>query len=261
MKSQFFSVRMHAEREGRHLSGAERLVPKKLVRKVIDDMLLRAADCDPASLKISVDAVDDDAIVRGSLPNLTEVPVSDFQVGRDRAFQALAAAGVAEKVARTMIQSIATGAGPDGSNMRGAMLVDSRSGDRLEPVSSRGVRATRMDVDPELEEALNQRLASQGLIHRRTREALILAAKVLAAPGIIAELCWSDDPDYTAGYVAAPGFGYLRIPEMKKRGDLHGGRAFFLMPGTNLSQTIRFLEETPFLINQLGLIGGSTGRK
>ena len=118
-----------------------------------------------------------------------------------------------------------------------------------------------MDIDPDLDEALTKNLVSQGLIHHRIREALILAAKVLAAPGIIAELCWSDDPDYTAGYVSAPGFGYLRIPQMKEKGDPHGGRAFFFMPGFNLTATIRFLEETPFLINKLGLIGSSTGKR
>lgn len=145
--------------------------------------------------------------------------------------------------------------------MRGAMLIDAQNGERLEPVSARGVRATRMDVEPDLEEAFTRNLVSQGLIHHRTREALILAAKVLAAPGIIAELCWSDDPNYTAGYVCAPGFGYLRIPHMKEIGDPHGGRAFFFMPGFKLAETIRFLEETPFLINQLGLIGSSAGKR
>ena len=80
-------------------------------------------------------------------------------------------------------------------------------------------------------------------------------------PSLIAELCWSDDPDYTAGYVCAPGFGYLRIPHLKQAGDPHGGRAFFFMPGFRLADTIRFLEETPFLIDRLGLIGSSAGKR
>lgn len=261
MKSEFYSVRMHAERDGAHLSGAERLVWQEQVQPVVAEMLQRAVDHDPASLQVSVDAVIAETILRGPMPNLTEVPVVDYLAGRDRAGQALVAAGVAADVALTAIETIAAGAGPDGQNMRGAMLIDARSGERLEPVRSRGVRASRMDIDPELEEALTKRLVSQGLIHHRTREALILSAKVLAAPSVIAELCWSDDPDYTAGYVSAPGFGYLRIPQMKEAGDGHGGRAFFFMPGVNLASTIRFLEETPFLVNQIGLIGSSSGKK
>ncbi len=252
---------MHADRAGEHLSGAERLVMQGQVEGVVVEMLQRASDHDPAHLQISVDEVDSSIIVRGPLPNLTEVPVDNYRSGRDRAFQALLACGVASEVAMSVIEKIAGGAGQRGGNMRGAMLIDAQNGERLEPVSARGVRATRMDVEPDLEEAFTRNLVSQGLIHHRTREALILAAKVLAAPGIIAELCWSDDPNYTAGYVCAPGFGYLRIPHMKEIGDPHGGRAFFFMPGFKLAETIRFLEETPFLINQLGLIGSSAGKR
>ena len=46
------------------------------------------------------------------------------------------------------------------------------------------------------------------------REALVLASKVQSAEGIVGELCWSDDPDYTVGYVACNGI-YHRIPNMK----------------------------------------------
>ena len=259
MDAPYYSIRMHADRDGCHLSGAERLVRKEQIDSVVADMLQRAAGHDPASLQISVDEVESGNIVRAPMPNLTEVPVGDFRAGREKAFQALLASGVAAEVAQSAIESIARGAGPAGANMRGAMLIDARTGDRLEPVSARGVRATRMDVDPGLEESFTRTLIRQRLIHHRTREALILAAKVLAAPGIIAELCWSDDPDYTAGYVCAPGFGYLRIPQMKDAGDPHGGRAFFFMPGYKLAETIHFLEETPFLIDKIGLIGSSAG--
>jgi len=259
MKSKYYSVRMHADRDGEHLSGAERLVTADKVEVVVVEMLQRASDHDPASLQISIDEVESACIIRGSMPNLVEVPVNDFHAGRDRAFQALLACGIAAEVAMSAIETIAGGAGPNGGNMRGAMLVDAQKGERLEPVSVRGVRATRMDVEPGLEDTLTRNLIRQDLIHHRTREALILAAKVLAAPGIIAELCWSDDPNYTAGYVCAPGFGYLRIPHMKKAGDPHGGRAFFFMPGFKLADTITFLEETPFLIDKLGLIGSTGG--
>ncbi len=260
MESRYYSIRMHADRAGKHLSGAERLVRAEQVESAVAGMMRRGIEHDPASLQISVDEITAETIVRGPLPNLTEVPVNDFRSGRDRAVQALLAAGVDADVASSALETIARGAGPGQSNMRGAMLVDAREGERLEPVSARGVRATRMDIDPGLEEAFSANLAGQGLAHYRTREALILAAKVLAAPGIIAELCWSDDPDYTAGYVCAPGFGYLRIPHLKETGDPHGGRAFFFMPGFKLADTIRFLEETPFLVDRLGLIGSSAGK-
>ncbi|MDI5789105.1 6-carboxyhexanoate--CoA ligase [Bacillus licheniformis] len=37
----------------------------------------------------------------------------------------------------------------------------------------------------------------------RLKEALAIASKVCEHPAVIAELCWSDDPDYITGYVAA----------------------------------------------------------
>ena len=57
------------------------------------------------------------------------------------------------------------------------------------------------------------------------REALVLATKVQSCPGIVGELCWSDDPDYTVGYVACNGI-YHRIPNMKEMGNPIGGRVF-----------------------------------
>ena len=39
------------------------------------------------------------------------------------------------------------------------------------------------------------------------------------------ELCWSDDPDYTVGYVACNGV-YHRITNMKEFGSNIGGRVF-----------------------------------
>ena len=75
---------------------------------------------------------------------------------------------------------------------------------------------------------MTKKLAAIGLTHFRTREALALATKVAHAPGIIAELCWSDDPDYTAGYVASPRIGYVRFPVLKLPDDPRGGRVFFV---------------------------------
>jgi len=87
------------------------------------------------------------------------------------------------------------------------------------------------------------------------REALALAGKVLLSPGIVAELCWSDDPDYTAGYVASPARGYVRFPHLKKMGDRLGGRAFFYQRSTfNLATLSDFLERTPILFTAIGRI-------
>ncbi len=77
---------------------------------------------------------------------------------------------------------------------------------------------------------------------------MMLASKIAAHPAILAELCMSDDPDYTTGYVASKSFGYIRLPNMKKAGSPHGGRVFFIRPGSDIPNIVAFLELTPVLL-------------
>ena len=249
MKNRYYSVRMHAGRQKLHLSGAERLVREERVEAAVIDMLRRGGRHRPDSMQVSVDAVDESEIVRGSLPVLNEKPVRDVREGREEAVRLLCEAGVYSGPAAAALAAIASGPGPGHSIMRGAMLIDGRTGQRLEPQPDRGVRVSRLDISPKVSGAFEEILARRGLEHFRTREALILAAKVMQAPGVIAELCWSDDPDYTAGYVCSPSTGYVRIGHLKETGDPYGGRTFFLKPDCDPAATIRFLEEVPFLVD------------
>ena len=138
--------------------------------------------------------------------------------------------------------------------MRGAMIMDALTGERLEPDHERGVRASRFDWSEKALESVTGSLASVGLTHFRTREALALATKVAHAPGMIAELCWSDEPDYTAGYVASPDMGYVRFPFLKQQGLSHGGRAFFVQRnGLDLQLLIRYLESAVILVDDTGV--------
>jgi 6-carboxyhexanoate--CoA ligase len=149
---------------------------------------------------------------------------------------------------------LSNGAAPFGIIMRGAMIIDAVSGERLEPDHERGIRASRFDWTGEALDTMTKRLAAIGLTHFRTREALALATKVAHAPGIIAELCWSDDPDYTAGYVASPRTGYVRFPELKIPGDSTGGRVFFVDRNTlDIEAFIRYLQLEPVLIVDGGI--------
>ena len=137
--------------------------------------------------------------------------------------------------------------------MRGAVIMDATTGERLETDLSRGVRVSRMDLAPECRTELERKLASAGLDHYRVLEALVLAGKVLSAPGIVAELCWSDDPNYTTGYVADLHGGYQRITALKSVGDSLGGRVFFINPAAvSIDELVDYLEYQPVLFDGSG---------
>ncbi|KIH77192.1 hypothetical protein GFER_08165 [Geoalkalibacter ferrihydriticus DSM 17813] len=249
---------MHATREGAHLSGGERLVPAGEVEQAAA-MLVRRALAHPRgraqTLRLAVDLVGAAQVVRGRLPDVRTVCVADFHAGRDLAIELLQRSGVSEAAARGALAQLVRGGAPEGKSMRGAMLVGARDGRRYEPDAGRGVRVTRMDLSAAAQARLRAGLAHYALDSIHVREALVLAAKVLAAPGMLAELCWSDDPDYTTGYVASPALGYVRISELKPRGDERGGRAFFVdEQAVHFSDLISFLEQQVFLVEEIGAI-------
>lgn len=260
MPPELYSIRMHASRGGAHLSGAERLAAPSEVERLAAELLRRALEHPRGvaeELRLTVEAVEPSTLSRGRLPDLRTVTVADWRQGRRAALHFLAQAGVAAEAARAAAEALAEGAGPDGRSMRGAMLVDARSGERLEPDRARGVRASRMDMTQGAEAELRRGLALLGLDNLHVREALVLAAKVLAAPGIVAELCWSDDPGYTAGYVAAPALGYVRFPHLKPLGEERGGRAFFVRrEGLDLAALLAHLERSVLLVDEIGALHG-----
>ena len=123
-------------------------------------------------------------------------------------------------------------------SMRGAMLVDAITGERLD-TGDRGVRVSHMDSFDSHALGDNEHM----------REALVLASKVQSADGIVGELCWSDDPDYTVGYVACNGV-YHRLPHMKELGSDIGGRVFFVQPDIDSESVITYLEKSPVLVQR-----------
>jgi len=256
MKQPLYSIRMQASRNGHHLSGAERLgsegelesLAASLVKRALEHMRGRAE-----TIHLSIDKVDEATIGYGVLPDLNTYLVDDYHQGRRAAAAILRKVGVSFAAIDGAMGSMASGAAPDGHSMRGAMLIDALSGGRLEPDQARGVRVSRMDLTEKARHELTLGLGLLGLDNAHVREALVLAGKVATAPGILAELCWSDDPDYTAGYVASAQLGYIRFPHLKPRGEERGGRAFFLAAGKqNLAELIDYLQLKPLLFDRIG---------
>ncbi len=255
---------MRAECHGQHISGAERLLPGNELESAAIEMLQRALRHPRgAAQKISfhVEAVSARCVKSGKLLDLSNNSVDSWPQGRRLANRLLRKVGIPKAVAEHSIEILATGAAPSGQSMRGAMLIDADSGERLESDPARGVRASRMDLTAGCRQRLCRLLEQLNLNNSHVVEALTLATKVCSAPGIVAELCWSDDPDYLAGYVASRTLGYQRISHMKPAGEERGGRAFFVRCSKEeLPNLVAWLEQAPLLIDQIGLVAGPLHR-
>ncbi len=246
-----FSVKMRASRAGTHTSGAEKIVPASNVPDVAS-LLTERALCHPKGapdfLNIKIEALPDDILHFKALEVTTHVTTS-AEEGLSLAARLLADEGITriEEIMRRFSES---------HSMRGAMLLDADTLERLEPDRERGVRATYMDDVASLAKG-----TARGKNHYA--EAIVLATKVQHAPGIIGEICVSDDPDYVTGYVATKKLGYRRITVIKEKGDPNGGR-IFLYRGKkeDVAKTIEFLEKTPALVENVPVLdkGGEESR-
>jgi len=234
---------MRASLRGKHISGAERIVEEDNVPETLCELLKRPKEYD--SLVITLERLKSIEVVDLSLP-ISSCSFSSVEEAREFALKRLVESGVPEEVARRGVEILSKGANPRGGNMRGAVLMDIETGERLEPDPERGIRTVRVDWKDR--SAVREELLSKGFTDR-TLDALALATKNLFC-GVLAELCWSDDPDYLTGYVASPQLGYLRITPLKEKGDPLGGRIYFI-ERERVGEVIECLEKRAVLISSL----------
>lgn len=254
-RSPLFSVRMRAsagaphEAGGRHVSGAERLVRAEELETATLELLRRARERDlPGEhIRISVDQVPFDQVHTCRCLDVTTLAERDPCASIARATEGLVRAEICEPAISAGFALLQRGPDAGGTPLRGAALLHARTGERLDPDASRGVRASRFDYAPEVRPRVREALDRAGLGHFRTCEALAVATKVLWS-GVAAELCWSDEPDYVAGYVATAREGYVRFPNFKPPGAT-GGRVFFVRDPKETEKLIQRLQQECLLIS------------
>ena len=235
-----YSLKMRAEKiaqEREHVSGAEKILPEDELPAYMAALLARAlhhakGKADFVNFKVEAVAPED-------VEHLDALPISTVEVetaeeGRHVILQALESLGL--KNGEAILAKFSETYG-----MRGAMLLDADTLERLEPDAVRGLRATYMD---------DERAAKRPSdCKNHFAEAVVLATKVVHAPHIVAEICVSDDPDYVAGYVAASSLGYRRITKLKAMGSPDGGRIFLYRgPREGVADCIRYLEKQCVLV-------------
>lgn len=249
----YYSVRMRAsqngshEEGGKHISGGERLSTfgglKDAVNALLDKGLSHSRG-KPDFMQIQFEYVDDP--IRAIHPLQIETnDANSAEDGKALATELLQQAGVPGDVIEKAFRRI-----DEFSEVRGAVLFDVRSGKRVDERKEKGVRVSRLDW-PDAD--FREWAAKRGVpLNSRMKEALAVATKVCGHPAVIAELCWSDDPDYITGYVAGKKLGYQRITKMKEYGDESGCRVFFVDGSADLNDCISYLEKKPLFIQAGG---------
>jgi 6-carboxyhexanoate--CoA ligase len=227
---------MRAEKGGRHISGAERIVSAGGVQEALRGLTERAMthpNGEPDSLSLTVNAIS------GEIARIPALPVTE-------------AGTCSPAEARLVLEEELARLGVDGARvldlfyslrgMRGAVLLQRDTLERLESDAARGLRASCMDYS-------RNDGGNDGGAKNHFREALCLASKVTAHPLIVAELCMSDDPDYTTGYFASRERGYVRLTGLKEKGDPKGGRIFLFSGGAgDVGECMEYLEKSPVLV-------------
>jgi 6-carboxyhexanoate--CoA ligase len=234
---------MRATLDGKHVSGQERIVKKDELQKTILELHTRPkGEWDFQTIKVE------------RLKNPPEViekslPVKDYKFSCIPLAVNFAATLLENehKIPRSKVKQLfakLSSGFKNGENLPGAVLVDVESGEVL----AEGIRTILFDWKNR--EAVRSLLLEKGFTER-TLDALALATKNVYC-GVEAEICISDDPDYTTGYIASPKLGYIRISPLKERGNPYGGRIYFVKK-SNLQKVIECLRQKAVLIEKPNL--------
>ncbi len=242
MKPTMYSIKMRAskvlenETLCQHISGAEKIISEEKINEICCQLLQRAlhhtkGEADFIHLKI--EKIDPSELLTKEALPVTTIHVNDALKGRNELLKIMEQNHIphAKEILSMMNETW---------NMRGAMLLNVDTLERMEPDKQRGIRATYMDL---LDTQDNRTTKNH------FKEALVLATKVANHPNIIGELCISDDPDYVTGYFASKQSGYVRISNLKEMGCPDGGR-IFLFRGNHEDalKCIHYLEHQKMLV-------------
>ncbi len=231
-----------------HISGAEGICSREKIQQMIQEYVDRAMTHPrgkPDSIVITIEEL------KKPLKSITALPLVTVKCASSSRAETIIGMLLRRSGVSMMAITSALLILQNRETMRGASLLLASSGRRVDPDVQRGVRASRFGIARPADKVLSAQLNKLDINTQTVKEALILASKVASCRDVVAEVCISDDPDYTTGYVASEYLGYVRIPHIKKKRDQRGGRIFFLREDADLRHVIEYLEKTPVIIKQI----------
>jgi 6-carboxyhexanoate--CoA ligase len=228
-----------------HISGAEGIYEKSEIQKICEEYIKRALTHSrgkPDEIVITIEKIRQKPKTILLLPVIT-LACNSPEKAKKIITQKLESLDISKKAIDNGFAVLNSK-----KTMHGASLILLKSGARVEPDRERGVRVSRMGIEKSTEKNLSEKLSKVMINTTTVKEALVLASKAASWPDVVAEVCISDDPDYTIGYIASKELGYLRIPNIKKVNEIHGGRVFFIRETADVAGLISYLERKPAVI-------------
>lgn len=240
---EIYSIKMRSSIDERHVSGAENIVNKNSLNTAVSFLIERALEHSKGSadfINLKIEKIEKEEILYLPPLDVTTVNVNNVEQGFLAIKKILRDINISNdkcNVIVDMLNSI--------RDMRGAILLDINRMERVELCMDRGIRVSYMD----LEDRTLDGLAKTRGYNTHFVEALVLATKVVNHKSIIAEICYSDDPDYTAGYISSKKFSYVRFEHLKEKGNPYGGRIFLYDGKTkDIDECIKYLEKQKVIV-------------
>lgn len=237
------SIKMRSSKDNKHISGAESIVDEDNLETAVSRLIKRALTHSKGkaeNINIKIEKLDEEKITFLDPLKVTTVEVENATQGFKCVKYLLNKLGIDDEKSNKILKIF-----KQASCMRGAILLDINTLERLEPDKERGIRATYMDF----ENSNIDRLTKESGQNTHFIEALALATKVINCPYIIGEICYSDDSNYTAGYISSKKYGYVRFPYLKELGDESGGRIFLYDSALeNVQSCIDYIEQSKAII-------------
>lgn len=239
---QLYSIRMRAEEKGRHISGAEGLIEYSKIKQTVQEMIERSFSHPRGKsdlVTLTIEEVSSPIKRINPLFRIKEVQNDHETTTLETITELLQPLLISENLIHRMYEFIMSD-----EVLPGALLLDMHSGEIIKHHKDY-IRVSRFDWEEDTKNHILNHLGKAS--SARVLEALALASKVQAS-GVFLELCCSDDPDYTTGYISFCNT-YYRIPNMKALKSNRGGRVFLIDPRkNNVEEVVHFLEKTPVLI-------------
>lgn len=239
-----YNIRMRSANNNEHISGAERLTTYRNIHKIASQMIDRSLHHDrgvPDFISLKIEEIKEPIKRIPPIYQIKTVENKDIKTTLSTIINLLQPLMIDENTINTMYETVL-----NSENIPGAIFIDVHTGKRITS-RAHSVRVSRFDWESRTKTRFieeNPQCRSERIL-----EAMALASKVQAA-NLVAELCCSDDPNYTTGYLAFNDT-YIRIPNMKQINNFNGGRVFLIdQEKQSLEETIHFLQWTPVLIER-----------